>query len=202
MNLVESMLYNAGTIDREEYLMSEEVQLLEGIKNFKVSKRFEKTIDNIEKKMKKVEDAAELKSLKSLVTEMRKARDEFEDLEQRYAEDPSKVDKKDLKKQFNEAKKKYSALLTKVTKDNMKTALKSAGVLALVVGSLAALHVALGGEIPKEAESVKDRMMSGKHSPMGVDDKATDSILNKLKSSAGKMNLDQVSKIGSKPGAM
>ena len=202
MNLKESMLYNAGSIEREEYLMAEEYQLLEGIKMFKVSGRIEKTVDSLQKKMKKVEDEDQKKALKSLVDEMQGARDEFDDLEQRYSDSKEDVDKEDLKKQYNQVKKKYTSMLNKVSKDNIKKALIGAGAMSLVLGSLAALHAALGGEIPKGVESMKDKIMSGSHSPMGVNEKDTESLLKKLQSGAKKMNLDQVSKIGSRPGAL
>jgi hypothetical protein len=186
MDLKESMLFNAGSLTNEEYLLKEERNLMEGIKRFKVSKKLEKAIDGIQNRMKKAE-GDQKKALQSFLKELKTARDEFEDLERRY-EDAGDAEKSDLKKQYSQAKKKYSSLIKKANSSNVRKALIGVGAVGLVLGSLTALYAALGGQVPQDVESVREKMMRGAHSPMGADERKLGGLFDKLQKGLGKLS--------------
>lgn len=127
----------------DEYTLTEEYYLEEGLKIFKKSKKLFKYADRIQKAVAKAEtkkkvSPAEVSRLKALATDITKLADEFQVIEDDFAK--GNVDRKVSKGKIKRVEMKNAALLAKLKKDEMKQTFKKIGMSALIVGLLATVQ--------------------------------------------------------------
>ena len=110
-----------------------DIFLDEGIKYFKDSKRIERVIPKLEKKLssEKISDE-DKEQIRSIITRLKGVIKEFEEVEKEYAENSKKVSKQ----KYKELKNKYKDILSYVKSEECKKALIGVGLFSVVAGSL------------------------------------------------------------------
>lgn len=125
----------------DEYTLTEEFYLEEGLKIAKKSKKLYKYADRIEKAIAKAEvkkrvSPNEVSRLKALSKDIMKLADEFKVIEDDFAS--GKTDKKLSKEKLKRVKRTNERLLTLMKKDATKQTFKKLGIAAVGIGLAAA----------------------------------------------------------------
>ncbi len=121
----------------DEYVLTEEYYLQEGLKFFKKSKRLKKYANKINKKVAKKEgkkriSPAQLNTLKTLSKNLTKLSDEYAVIEKDFAS--GNVNKKISKEKLKSADRNNKAILAKLKSKEVAGVFKAIGLGALVVG--------------------------------------------------------------------
>lgn len=131
----------------QEMLEYEEQQKLnEGLVFSKQSKKLNKWADKVEKKLtsKMVKGsltATQEKQIKEILSDIRIAAKEFENLEEKFKK--KEIDRSKAKEQYEKLKNKHSGLLKKLKSDKIKKIFGVIGALGSIAGIIAGLN-ALG----------------------------------------------------------
>lgn len=121
----------------DEYALTEDFQLEEGLKVFKKSKKLSKYADRIDKAIGKAEtkrkvSPSEVTRLKALSKDISKLSDEFKVIEDDFAK--GSVSKKVSKEKLKRVKRTNERLLNLMKKDATKETFKKIGIGAVALG--------------------------------------------------------------------